>query len=143
MLSKINGAEIILNSQYVKDFSLENPNAPQIYACQDLDPETNVTVDLRATKIEKGVFELTLSINVTTESEGKTMFIVEVVYAGIFTIKGVNEEEVKKNLFIECSTLLFPFARSLIVNAIVSANFPPIRLDAIDFETLYAKERGL
>ena len=142
MLSKINNAEITLNSQYVKDFSFENPNAPQIYTYKDLKPKMDVTVDLNATKLQEEVFELSLAVNVTTKSEEKTMFIVEVVYAGIFTIKGVNNDEAKQNLFIDCPTLLFPFARSLIANATVSANFPPVMLDLVNFEQLYNSKKN-
>ena len=142
MLSKINNAEITLNSQYVKDFSFENPNAPQIYTYKDLKPKMDVTVDLNATKLQEEVFELSLAVNVTTKSEEKTMFIVEVVYAGIFTIKGVNGDEIKQNLFIDCPTLLFPFARSLIANATVSANFPPVMLDLVNFEQLYNSKKN-
>ena len=142
MLSKINNAEITLNSQYVKDFSFENPNAPQIYTYKDLKPKMDVTVDLNATKLQDEVFELSLAVNVTTKSEEKTMFIVEVVYAGIFTIKGVNGDEIKQNLFIDCPTLLFPFARSLIANATVSANFPPVMLDLVNFEQLYNSKKN-
>ena len=128
MISKRTGAEIISNMQYIKDFSFENPNAPEVFTYKDVKPKMDVSIDLNASKLQNEVFELSMAINITAKTNDKTMFIIELVYAGIFTIKNVDEQLIQENLFIDCPTLLFPFARSIIANTSVNANFPPIMI---------------
>ena len=143
MISKKTGAEIILNMQYIKDFSFENPNAPEVFTYKDVKPKMDVSIDLNASKLQNEVFELSMAINITAKTNDKTMFIIELVYAGIFTIKNVDEQLIQENLFIDCPTLLFPFARSIIANTSVNANFPPIMLDVVDFETMYNSKKDM
>lgn len=141
MISKINGSEIILNTQYIKDFSFENPNAPEVYTYKDIKPKIDVSIDLNATKIQEDVFELSMAININAKSSEKTMFLVELIYSGLFTIKNTSDQSLQENLFIDCPTILFPFARTIIANATINANFPPVMLDIIDFEQLYASKK--
>lgn len=143
MISKRTGAEIISNMQYIKDFSFENPNAPEVFTYKDVKPKMDVSIDLNASKLQSEVFELSMAINITAKTNDKTMFIIELVYAGIFTIKNVDEQLIQENLFIDCPTLLFPFARSIIANTSVNANFPPIMLDVVDFETMYNSKKDM
>lgn len=143
MISKKTGAEIILNMQYIKDFSFENPNAPEVFTYKDVKPKMDVSIDLNASKLQNEVFELSMAINITAKTNDKTMFIIELVYAGIFTIKNVDEQLIQENLFIDCPTLLFPFARSIIANTSVNANFPPIMLDIVDFEAMYNSKKDM
>lgn len=143
MISKRTGAEIISNMQYIKDFSFENPNAPEVFTYKDVKPKMDVSIDLNASKLQNEVFELSMAINITAKTNDKTMFIIELVYAGIFTIKNVDEQLIQENLFIDCPTLLFPFARSIIANTSVNANFPPIMLDVVDFETMYNSKKDM
>ncbi len=143
MISKRTGAEIISNMQYIKDFSFENPNAPEVFTYKDVKPKMDVSIDLNASKLQNEVFELSMAINITAKTNDKTMFIIELVYAGIFTIKNVDEQLIQENLFIDCPILLFPFARSIIANTSVNANFPPIMLDVVDFETMYNSKKDM
>ena len=102
MISKRTGAEIISNMQYIKDFSFENPNAPEVFTYKDVKPKMDVSIDLNASKLQSEVFELSMAINITAKTNDKTMFIIELVYAGIFTIKNVDEQLIQENLFTAC-----------------------------------------
>lgn len=141
MKSKITGSEIILNTQYIKDLSFESPNAPEVFTYKNVKPDTSVSIDLNASKIQNEVFELSMAININTKANDKTMFIIELIYAGVFTIKNSDEESIKENLFIDCPTFLFPFARNIIANTSTNANFPPVILDIIDFEEMYNSKK--
>lgn len=141
MKSKKTGATIVLNTQYIKDLSFENPNAPEVYTYKDVKPKIDISIDLNATKLQKETFESEIVINIETKSEDKTLFIIELVYAGIFTITDVEDNLIQENLFIDCPTMLFPFARTIIANTIINANFPPVMMDMIDFEQLYNSKK--
>lgn len=143
MLSKINGAEIILNTQYVKDFSFENPNAPEVYTFMSAQQHVDVSVNINAQKLQENLYELSLLIDVNAKSEdSKTIFIIELVYAGVFTIKNVDENaDIKQNLFIDCPSLIFPFARTIIANMTITSGFPPVLINMMDFEELYNSKK--
>lgn len=141
MKSKKTGATIVLNTQYIKDLSFENPNAPEVYTYKDVKPKIDISIDLNATKLQKETFESEIVINIEAKSEDKTLFIIELVYAGIFTITDVEDNLIQENLFIDCPTMLFPFARTIIANTIINANFPPVMMDMIDFEQLYNSKK--
>ena len=141
MKSKRTGANITLNAQYIKDLSFENPKAPEVYTYKDIKPKLDVSIDINATKLQQNTFECELVININTKSEDKTLFVVELVYAGIFTITDVEENLIQENLFIDCPTMIYPFARSIISNLTISANFPPVLIDIIDFEQMYNNKK--
>ncbi|MBR2141266.1 MAG: protein-export chaperone SecB [Rickettsiales bacterium] len=142
MKSKKTGATITLNNQYIKDLSFENPKAPEVYTYKNITPNVGVSIDLNATKLQNEVFESEIVINIEAKTEDKTLFIIELVYAGIFTIKDVGDDLIQENLFIDCPTLIFPFARGIIAETIMKAGFPPVMMDMIDFEELYNSKKG-
>jgi preprotein translocase subunit SecB len=128
---------LLVNAQYLKDLSFEVPGAPTIYAeLATQPPEISVRVDLNAQPMHENRFEVTLTLSVDATVEGKVAFIVEVAYAGVFTVN-VAPEHVQQVLLIECPRLLFPFARSIIANATQDGSFPPLLLQPIDFLALY------
>lgn len=141
MNSKKTGAEISLDLQYIKDLSFENSKAPEVYTYGDIKPKIDIAINLNATKLKEELFEDEIIINVTAKHDEKIIFIIELVYAGIFTIKNVEESLVQENLFIDCPTLLFPFVRQIIANTSRDANFPPIMLNMVDFEELYNSKK--
>src|SRR4051812_17130621 len=104
---------IAINTQYVKDLSFENPNAPQSLVQQNAQPNIEVNVNVQARGLGPQVYEVVLSITCTAKHETMTAFIVEVAYAGVFTLNGVPQEHTHPLLLIECPRLLFPFARAL------------------------------
>lgn len=141
MKSKRTGAEINLNMQYIKDLSFENPKAPVVYTYKDVQPKIDVSIDINATKLQNEVFEVENVININAKHEDNTLFIVELIYAGIFNITNVSKELIQENLFIDCPTMIFPFARRIIADIVRDANFPPFLLDLIDFEEMYNSKK--
>jgi preprotein translocase subunit SecB len=131
-----NMPEVGMLSQYVKDLSFENPNAPAVYQWQG-QPQIEVQFNIGAQKLGEDVHEVDLKIEVTARSEGNTAFAVELRYAGLFALRNVPEEQLQPFLLAEAPRLLFPFARRVIADAIRDGGFPPLVLDPIDFGALY------
>src|SRR5277367_2567777 len=131
---------ISVNTQYVKDLSFENPNAPQSLVTQATPPNIEVNVNVQARGLGPNVYEVVLSITCTAKHEQMTAFIVEVAYAGVFTLTGVPQEHVHPMLLIECPRLLFPFARALVANATREGGFLPLLIQPIDFLDLYRRQ---
>jgi len=135
-MSKENSIKFALNSQYVKDLSFENPHAPASIPKIAQNPHISFNVDIKAGKLKDDFYEVTLNITARADEEkdsDSTIFIVELNYAGVFTITGVNEETVKPILLVECPTLLFPFARRIIADATRDGGFPPLVMEPINF----------
>ncbi|MBI3516609.1 MAG: protein-export chaperone SecB [Proteobacteria bacterium] len=133
-------AAISVNTQYVKDLSFENPNAPQSLVPQSSQPNIDVNVNVQARGLGPNVYEVVLSITCTAKHETMTAFIVEVAYAGVFTLTGVPAQDVHPILLIECPRLLFPFARALVANATREGGFLPLLIQPIDFLDLYRRQ---
>jgi len=131
---------ISINTQYVKDLSFENPNAPQSLVPQTAQPNIEVNVNVQARGLGPNVYEVVLSITCTAKHEQMTAFIVEVAYAGVFTLTGVPSEHVHPLLLIECPRLLFPFARNIIADATREGGYPPLFMQPVDFVDLYRRE---
>jgi preprotein translocase subunit SecB len=131
---------ITINTQYVKDLSFENPNAPQSLVPQATQPNIDVNVNVQARGLGPNVYEVVLSITCTAKHEAMTAFIIEVAYAGVFTLNGVPAEHVHPLLLIECPRLLFPFARALVANATRDGGFLPLLIQPIDFLDLYRRQ---
>ncbi len=123
-------------SQYVKDLSFENPNAPAVYQWQG-QPKIDVQFNIGTQKVGEDVHEVVLKTEVTAQAEERTAFQVELVYAGLFHLRNIPEEQLQPFLLAEAPRLLFPFARRIISDAAVDGGFPPLMLDPIDFGALY------
>lgn len=130
-----------LISQYVKDLSFENPNAPAIYQT-DQAPDVNVQFDIGASQVGDEVHEVVLKIEVRAESAGRTAFLVELSFAGLFGLRNVPEDAVQPFLLGEGPRLMFPFARRIVSDAIRDGGFPPLLLEPIDFNTLYLQQQA-
>ncbi|HEY0149201.1 MAG TPA: protein-export chaperone SecB [Allosphingosinicella sp.] len=123
-------------SQYVKDMSFENPNAPAVYQWQG-QPQIDVGFDIGASRVGEDVHEVTLKIDVRARTEGQTAFALELLYAGLVGMRNVPEEQVQPFLLAEAPRILFPFARQIVTQAVLNGGFPPLLLDPIDFGGLY------
>ena len=132
-------APITVNAQYLKDFSFENPNAPQSLG-QAAAPQIEVGVNVGTRNLAQGVFEVTLALNATAKRGAETVFIAELSYAGVFTLQGIPEEHVRPVLLIECPRLLFPFARNILADATRDGGYPPLLLQPVDFVDLYRRQ---
>lgn len=125
---------------YVKDASIEVPNAPQVYTNRTA-PQVSVELANSASKLDEGVFEVSIKVTVTAKIEESTAFLVEVTQAGIFGIRGIPDENLEMILAITCPNILFPYAREAVSDMVTRAGFMPILLNPINFEALYAQQK--
>ena len=123
---------------YVKDLSLEVPNAPGIYLEQDM-PTVGIELGTQAAQVGEGYYEVALTVTVTSKiGEDKNVYLVEVVQGGIFQIRNVPQEDIEPVLMIGCANILFPYAREAVSDAITRAGFQPVLLAPVNFEGLYS-----
>jgi preprotein translocase subunit SecB len=121
---------------YVKDLSLEIPNAPRIFLERET-PEVNIQLHTKAERIDEGMFETVLTITVTAKIKDKTMFLVEVQQAGIFQIRNVPEADMEPVLGIACPNVIFPYLRETVSDVVTRAGFHAVILNPVNFEALY------
>ena len=121
---------------YVKDLSIEVPNAPQIFLERET-PSIEVQIQSAANTIGEGMYEVALTVTVNAKENDKAFFLVEVVKAGIFQIRNVPEQDLEPILAVACQNILFPYARETVSDAINRAGFPPVILAPVNFEALY------
>ncbi len=126
-------------AQYVKDLSVENPNAPGVYQWKE-QPQLDVQFNIGANKVSEEVTEVELKVNVTAKTSQGDAYLVELLYCGLVGIRNVPEDQAHAFLFAEAPRLLFPFARAIIFDAVRDAGFQPIPLDPIDFNGLYIQQ---
>jgi len=125
---------------YVKDLSLEIPNAPQVFMQAD-SPQLDVQVHNEAQQFADSLYEVIVTVTVTAKAGEKTLFLAEAVQAGIFTIRGVPAEELDPLLGIGCPTILYPYVREAISSLIARGGFPPVLLAPVSFEALYLQRQ--
>ncbi len=123
--------------QYVKDFSFENPNAPNSLRARETSPNINININVNANALAPTDYEVTLTLEAKAVAGTETVFNVELIYAGLFRIQGVPENALHPALLIECPRILFPFARQILADATQSGGFPPLMIDPVDFARLY------
>jgi preprotein translocase subunit SecB len=123
-------------SQYVKDLSFENPNAPAVYQWQT-QPQIGVDFNIGAAKLNDEIHEVSLRVEVRATADGQTAFAVDLLYAGLVGMRNVPEDQVQPFLLAEAPRILFPFARQIVAQTVQEGGFPPLMLDPIDFHALY------
>ncbi len=126
-------------AQYVKDFSFENPRAPMSLQRKDTNPPINIGVNVGARALAGQDFEVTLTLDAKAGEGEEMSFQVELQYAGVMRIAGMQPDHVQPFLLIEGPRLLFPFARQIMADAVRNGGFPPLMIDPIDFVTLYRR----
>ena len=139
------GPAIGLISQYIKDLSFENPNAPAIFQVQN-PPAIDVQFNIGANQVAEEVHEVVLKIDVRADVDGQVAFIVDLSYAGLFGVRNVPAEHLQPFMLGEAPRLLFPFARRVLADAVRDGGFPPLLLEPIDFGQLYlqqAEQQGI
>ncbi|GGD59109.1 protein-export chaperone SecB [Croceicoccus mobilis] len=138
-----NGADtspaIGLISQYVKDFSVENPNSPKSYQWTD-QHELDVQFNINATGIDEEVSEVALKVVITSKTAQGTVYIIELTYCGLIGMRNVPEAQGHAFLYAEAPRILFPFVRRIVSDAVRDAGYPPLLLDPIDFAGLYQQQ---
>ncbi len=125
---------------YIKDASIEVPNAPQIFTDRTA-PQVSVELANAAQKLEEGIFDVSIKVTVTAKVGDKTAFLVEVAQAGIFVIRNMPEENLEPVLAVACPNILFPYAREAVSDMVTRAGFAPVLLNPINFEALYMQQK--
>jgi len=128
---------------YLKDSSVESPNAPGIFLDDPSKPEVSIEASIKTAKLDQDdFFEVVLGMTVTSKMGEKTAFLVEVLQAGVFHISGLTEEDIPLALEIACPNILLPFAREAISDLVGKAGFPQLLLSPINFEALFQQKQA-
>jgi preprotein translocase subunit SecB len=125
--------------QYVKDLSVENPNAPTCFQWQSA-PNIDLQFNIAAEKVNDEVHEVELKIKLTAKADEGDLYLVELAYAGLVGMRNLPDEHAHAFLYAEAPRILFPFARSVIANATRDLGFQPMLIDPIDFNGLYVQQ---
>ncbi|MEY4270704.1 MAG: hypothetical protein RLZZ58_1920 [Pseudomonadota bacterium] len=125
-----------LISQYVKDLSFENPNAPAVYQWQGA-PQVDVQFNISAATVGDNVHEVVLKVDVSSVSDEGTAFVIDLSYAGLFGVRNVEADQLQPFFLAEAPRILFPFARRVIADAVRDGGFAQLLLEPIDFHGLF------
>jgi len=125
---------------YLKDVSLESPNAPTVFTDGEWKPDINVQLNSSHRQIGENLYEVVLTITITARQNDKTAFLVEVKQAGLFTLAGFPKENLDGMLGAYCPESLFPFAREAVADFVNKGGFPPLILNPVNFNALYTQQ---
>ncbi len=125
-----------LQRVYLKDLSVEMPNAPQTFLEQEA-PTVSINVGVGGQRLADTFFEVTITVTVTTKIEEKVVYLVEATQGGIFELANMPAEQIDPILGIVCPTMLYPYLRSNVADAITRTSLPPLHLADINFQGLY------
>lgn len=130
---------LTINTQYVKDHSFENPNAPAIYGTMRSEkPDLNVSVEVTPRQLQDRVYEVVLGLKASAKIGEATAFLAELEYAAVVSLApGLSEEQRERLVMIEVPRHLFPFARAILADDTRDGGFPPLMMSPIDFAQLY------
>ena len=126
------GPQAAAIAQYIKDLSVESPNAPSVFQWQT-QPAVDVQFNIAVDRVADEVHEVVLRINVSAKSDQGTHFLVDLSYAGLFGLRNFPDEALAPFMLVEAPGLIFPFARQIIAEAVQNTGFPPLLLEPIDF----------
>jgi preprotein translocase subunit SecB len=128
---------------YVKDLSLEIPNAPAIFLERE-NPQVDLQLNTHSALVEEGVYEVTITVTVTAKvgEQEKVMFLVEAKQAGIFQLRNLPAQEMEPVLAVVCPNILYPYLREVVSDVVVRAGFAPVVLSPINFDVLYQQQKN-
>jgi preprotein translocase subunit SecB len=132
--------QISVVAQYIKDFSFENPNAPQSLAASQEQPQIGIQINVNANPLSDTDIEVGLKLDGRAESAGGVLFSFELEFAGVFRLRNIPQEALNMMVLIECPRILFPFAREIVATTVRNGGFPPLLLDPVDFAALYRQK---
>jgi preprotein translocase subunit SecB len=136
------GPQLFVNLQYIKDLSFENPRSPQSLVQQSTQPEVAINVDVKAQNLSPEAYEVVLTINVTARIQEEPVFLVELAYAAVVTVRNAPEPLLASLILVETPRIIFPFARAVIANATRDGGFPPLMINPIDFAELLRRQQS-
>lgn len=125
-----------LQRVYLKDASLEMPNAPQIFLEQG-SPQFEVQLDVTHDRVADGVSEVVVRVTATARVGEKVLFLIEAKQAGIFELRGIPDDQLQPVLGIVCPGIIYPYLRANVADLLTRTGLPPIHLAEINFEALY------
>src|SRR5712671_7995266 len=128
--------QLIINAQYIKDLSFENPRAPNSLRQQTTPPSVEINVDVKAQGLAPENYEVVLTIKATAKVQEEMLFIIELVYGAVVTVRNVAPEMVSPVMLVETPRLMFPFARNIIAETTRDGGFPPLMINPVDFAEL-------
>lgn len=135
------GPQVSILTQYVKDLSFENPNAPQSLQ-MEVAPRIEINVNVNARRASEEMFEVELKISASAATDDKVSFVVELLYGGLFALRNIPPEALEPFLVVEAPRILFPFARRIVADATRDGGYPPLLLEPIDFASLYMAQQA-
>ena len=133
-------ASFQIEKLYVKDISLEVPNAPQVFV-QAESPQLEIQVRNEAVQFADGLYEVTVTVTATARAGETTHFLVEATQAGIFSVRNVAQADLEPLLAVACPTILYPYVRESISDLVTRAGFPPVLLAPVSFEAMYMQRQ--
>jgi preprotein translocase subunit SecB len=128
--------QVALQRIYVKDLSFESPNPVEVFG-QNWKPQVNVEMQTKNRKIADAAYEVSLEMTVTAKNNDMSAFVIEVEQAGIFVIKGLEGDQLRRLMGTFCLTILFPYLRETVDSLCLKGSFPPLVLAPINFDQLY------
>jgi preprotein translocase subunit SecB len=128
--------QLIVNAQYIKDLSFENPRAPQSLRQQTAQPAVEINVDVKAQSIGPDSYEVVLAIKSSAKIQDELLFLVELSYGAVITVRNVPQELLSAVVLVETPRLMFPFARNIVAETTRDGGFPPLMINPIDFSEL-------
>ena len=126
---------------YLKDASLEQPNSPAILL-EQAQPSVDIQLGVEATPVAEGIFEVAVTATVQTKIEDKTVFLVEAKQAGIFEIRGIDEDQMGSVIGVACPQIVYPYLRGNVADIVTRAGFPPVHLAEINFQAMYEQQQA-
>ena len=135
-----NGPVLALQSVYLKDCSYEAPNGPRIDG--NWNPQINLDLHTAAAQLAADVREIVLTVTVSAKQNDATIFLVEVKQAGIFVVRNLSEDDVKRAVGSVCPGVLFPYARAAVSHLVTQGGFPQFLLPPVNFDALYAANQN-
>jgi preprotein translocase subunit SecB len=126
---------------YLKDLSLEQPNAPQILAEQG-QPQVEISLGLGAEPVGEGVYEVSVTATVTAKLKDRVLFLVEAKQAGIFEIRNLPAEQVQAIVGIACPGIIYPYLRAIVSDVCTRAGFPPVLLSEVNFQAMFEAQQA-
>jgi preprotein translocase subunit SecB len=136
------GQQLIVNAQYIKDLSFENPRAPQSLTQQTMTPAVEINVDVKATSLGPENYEVVLTVNASAKVDAGPLFVLELIYGAVATVRNVPQGALAPIILVEIPRLMFPFARNIVAEATRDGGFPPLMINPIDFMELFRREQS-
>lgn len=129
-----------LDKIYIKDASIEVPNAPKIFLNRN-QPNVEFNMSYNTLEIDNGVFETTLHATINAKINHEQMFLIEIDQAAIFQMKNIPLEQMEMLHNVECPSYIFPYLRESVSDLTIKAGFAPVVLAPVNFNYLYQQKK--